>query len=463
MLKEINHAAGLTFWRIATVPAFLISAMLTYLLVEYSICGAQALESKVEMQALAALVAIALAVSQIAGSAYASLLAGQRLVLRCISLRGLAYFICAVEFLTTVGMQLSSALGADMVQTQVSTREDTLKARIQRLEESAREKREGAMKQEKVAKDAYELHLASKQRQSATADENKIAALHEELKTVQSQKAPTFVGALGQVGSILGIEFNAGKAFAILLIVSRCFGLCAGSLLFAELGGALWRRGLTTGQATGLPFSELVGPVKPAAQKVGFVVKLLRWMGVLTGGATAVAAPAVRAEPVLNPPAASALADQKEPAHLAPAEAQQAKPATSEPAQNATFAPAQVQKQDEIALFAPAQVQKLAETAHGPEPEPVQDQVQVQVQDEPQQQPEPEKPVRNRPVRKKVPPELRDAIKSGRLDPSQNQVKTAFGCNWDVAKKWLQDLSDEGLLDQAPHGRWKLREVKEEV
>lgn len=317
-----------TFYRIATAPAFLISAMLTYLLVEYSIHGAQALEADTKMKALAALVAVVLAVSQLAGSAYASLLAGQSLTLRCFGLRTLAYFICAVEFFTSVGMQLSTALGADMVQAQVSSREESLQARIKKFEDSAREKREGAQRQESAACghtkngratcDPYELSLAAKQRQKATDDMNKAEALQAELTSVQVKKAPTFVGSLGQAGGILGVAFDAGKAFAIMLIVSRVFGLCAGALLFSELAGALLRRGWPGVKESASPAPQVAtGHAKPTAPgipvvpKVSFSVRLLRAMGVLTSGAAAATAPAVRAEPVTTPPAVTAPAAPK--------------------------------------------------------------------------------------------------------------------------------------------------------
>lgn len=317
-----------TFYRIATAPAFLISAMLTYLLVEYSVLGAKALEADTEMKALAALVAVVLAVSQLAGSAYASLLAGQSLTLRCFGLRTLAYFICAVEFFTSVGMQLSTALGADMVQAQVSSREESLQARIKKFEDSAREKREGAQRQEsaacgrikngKATCDPYELSLAAKQRQKATDDMNKAEALQAELTSVQVKKAPTFVGSLGQAGGILGVAFDAGKAFAIMLIVSRVFGLCAGALLFSELAGALLRRGWPGVKESASPAPQVdtvhakpTAPAIPVIPKVSFSVRLLRAMGVLTGGAAAATAPAVRAEPVTTPPAVTAPAAPK--------------------------------------------------------------------------------------------------------------------------------------------------------
>ena len=395
-----------TFYRVATVPAFLISAMLTYLLVEYSIHGAKALESDTEMKALAAAVAVVLAISQLAGSTYASLLADQNLTLRCFGLRTLAYFICAVEFFTGVGMQLSTALGADMVQTQVSTREESLKTRIQRYEEMAREKREGALRQERLAKNAYELHLASRQRQSATADASKAEALQDQLKSLQSEKAPTFVGSVGQAGGILGFDFDAGKAFAVMLIVSRMLGLCAGALLFSEVAGALLNRGWPGFRA---PASALPAPEKrPAPLPAEPFTRPLR----------------------AHPQAGRAMVDPVAPAAPEPAPA---------PAAPAPVAPAQVQKvqvqEPKVQSVPTVSLEKPAKSAS------------AQVQ-------------RVQPKDGDVPDGVREAIKSGAIRPSQGGIKS-LGHGQNKAEIWLAKLGAEGLIEWNPDSkRWKLKGVQ---
>lgn len=59
--------------------------------------------------------------------------------------------------------------------------------------------------------------------------------------------------------------------------------------------------------------------------------------------------------------------------------------------------------------------------------------------------------------RRTVPEGLREAIKSGACKPSQGAVKKLVGGNWGTAARHLQQLGEEGILESAGNGRWKLK------
>ena len=200
----------------------------SYITLQYFEHGAKALETDGALQSLAVAAALMFVASEMAAFALAALLTERQLKARRWSLTGFAGAVLALEVCTIVAVQLALTSGADLTQSTVQVQEKDLRARIAAIEADAAAKRATADQQRATAKNAYELHLASKSSDKAAAEQAKTAALYDELAKVQAQKRPTLTGLLGE-------------KYALAYAVARGILVSLGGLVFFGTAGALLR------------------------------------------------------------------------------------------------------------------------------------------------------------------------------------------------------------------------------
>ena len=207
----------------------------SYVTLEYFRHGAKALESDKEMQALALLAALMFVASEMGAFLIAAMLSERQLRVRRWMLTIFAFCVLGLEVCTIVAVQLALTTGADNHQLDVRQAELDLRGRIAAIESNAAIARDTAAAQSmaarglKTANDrSWNLHLANKTLNKASANNAELNQLHGQLAGIMAQKKPTLVGVLG-------------KDNALYYAVARGILISFGGLVFFGTAGALIR------------------------------------------------------------------------------------------------------------------------------------------------------------------------------------------------------------------------------
>jgi hypothetical protein len=207
----------------------------SYVTLEYFRHGAKALESDKEMQALALLAALMFVASEMGAFLIAAMLSERQLRVRRWMLTIFAFCVLGLEVCTIVAVQLALTTGADNHQLDVRQAEIDLRGRIAAIESNAAIARDTAAAQSmaarglKTANDrSWNLHLANKTLNKASANNAELNQLHGQLAGIMAQKKPTLVGVLG-------------KDNALYYAVARGILISFGGLVFFGTAGALIR------------------------------------------------------------------------------------------------------------------------------------------------------------------------------------------------------------------------------
>lgn len=288
--------------------------------------------------------------------------------------------------------------GANNVQVSAAARIVDQRAAIKGLQESAAAMRSTAARQMSNKM----ITLGAESQKEAARLESRAAAMSEKLASMPSGAGVTEIKTVGWFA-----PYKAAIESALISFVS---------LIMLGLAGLSARMLLDGRERPALP-----APVKPrpapAPDKVSYSTRALRGMGVLTGGAAAVAAPVAHSAP----------AAPERP--IAPAQSP-AKPLVTPAAPMPVLAPAapvRVQEVQEVQVKASAKrVQKAAPDARSKEL------ILTEV--------------------------LAGAVKSGECKPSQRAVRDYLKCNQDNADWYLAGLYKLNIIEPNPSGRgWRLK------
>lgn len=333
-------------------------------------------------------------------------------------LRILALAIWAFDGTMIFQARLGIMQGADNVQVSAAARVVDQRAAIKGLQESAAAMRSTAARQ--LAN--VQIKAGAQSQRDAARLEERAAEMSEKLASMPSGSGVTEIKTIGWFAPYKAAIESALVSFVSLIMLGLA-GLSARMLLDARDRPAL-----------PAPDAAVKPRPAPAPTKVSYGTRALRGMGVLTGGAAAVAAPVAHsaptapAKPAPGAPACTpADADALMPAApVAPAKPASApdvpapKPAPVKPAALAPSAPAQVQ-----------QVQSAESDVAG--------KVQAQAQS----------------VRRKLPDGVREAVRSGAVKPTQVGLKS-LGVGQGYAAEWLAQMGAEGILASNGKGGWVL-------
>ena len=207
----------------------------SFVTLEYFRHGARALESGVELQALALVAAMMFVASEMFAFLIAAMLTEKQLWARRWALTMFAFAVLFLEVCTIVAVQLALTTGADMGQATIAQREKDLRGRIADIESDAAINRDACATQTNAAKSikdagarAWALQQAAKTVNKASSRAGELSRLHEQLEAITAQKRPTLVGILG-------------KDYALYYAVARGILISMGGLVFFGTAGALVR------------------------------------------------------------------------------------------------------------------------------------------------------------------------------------------------------------------------------
>lgn len=207
----------------------------SFVTLEYFRHGARALESGVELQALALVAAMMFVASEMFAFLIAAMLTEKQLWARRWALTMFAFAVLFLEVCTIVAVQLALTTGADMGQATIAQREKDLRGRIADIESDAAINRDAGATQTNAAKSikdagarAWALQQAAKTVNKASSRAGELNRLHEQLEALTAQKRPTLVGILG-------------KDYALYYAVARGILISMGGLVFFGTAGALVR------------------------------------------------------------------------------------------------------------------------------------------------------------------------------------------------------------------------------
>jgi hypothetical protein len=331
---------------------------------------------------------------------------------------------------------------AATAQTTAVTRLADQRAAIKGLQESAAALRVTAARQ--MANKM--ITEGGKTQKEAARLEAKAAAMAEQLAAMPQGTGTTEVRTWGWLAPYKAATESALISFVSLIMLGLS-GLAVRGLL--EMSAA---KRVLTPLPTPLPAREpapapapVAAPVaKTAPERVSLLVKLLRAMGILTGGAAAAASPAVRAEPVQNPPVVTAPDQRKE---LAPRVAPE--PAKAQDVQKTESAPAAPERVHTPALERVQEVQKLASEVQAAAPAKRTRKAAPAAPDA-------------RPKELILTEVLVGAIKAGEgkggCKPSQRSIRDFLKCNQTNADWYLAGLHKLGVIEPRPSGKgWQVK------
>ena len=316
-------------------------------------------------------------------------------------LRILALAIWAFDGTMIFQARLGIMQGADNVQVSAAERIVDQRAAINGLRDSASALRALSVRQ---LSNTMITPAAASQKEAARL-EAKAAEMSEKLALMPSGSGVTEIKTVGWFA-----PYKAAIESALISFVS---------LIMLGLAGLSARMLLDSRDRPALPAPAAAEKPRlaPAPAKVSYSTRALRGMGVLTGGAAAVAAPVAHSAP----------AAPERP--IAPAQSP-AKPLVTPVAPMPApvpAAPVQVQEVQEVRVKASAKrVQKAAPDARSKEL-----------------------------ILSEV---LAGAVKSGECKPSQRAVRDYLKCNQDNADWYLAGLYKLNIIEPNPSGRgWKLK------
>ena len=304
-------------------------------------------------------------------------------------LRVLALAIWAFDGTMIFQARLGIMQGADNVQVSAAERIVDQRAAIKGLRDSAAALRALSVRQ---LSNTMITPAAASQKEAARL-EAKAAEMSEKLASMPTGAGVTEIKTIGWFAPYKAAIESALVSFVSLIMLGLA-GLSARMLLDARERPAV----------LSAPAPPTPAPVP--APKVSYSTRALRGLGVLTGGAAAVAAPVAHSAP-------DAPVCTPEDAHLfAPAPVAPAKPASAP---------------DTL-----PQVQQVQSAKTG-----VPGKVQVQS------------------VRRKLPDGVREAVRSGAVKPTQAGLKS-LGVGQGYAAEWLAQLCAEGITERDGKG-YKLK------
>lgn len=317
-------------------------------------------------------------------------------------LRILALAIWAFDGTMIFQARLGIMQGADNVQVSAAARVVDQRAAIKGLQESAAAMRLTAARQ--LAN--VQIKAGAQSQRDAARLEERAAEMSEKLASMPSGSGVTEIKTIGWFAPYKAAIESALVSFVSLIMLGLA-GLSARMLLDARERPAA---------VISAPAAPTPAPVPaPATATVSYSTRALRGLGVLTGGAAAVAAPVAHSAP------------------SAPAKPAPGAPVCT-PADADALMPAAPVKPATLAPDALPQVQQVQSA--GPD---VAGKVQVQVQS----------------VRRKLPDGVREAVRSGAVKPTQAGLKS-LGVGQGYAAEWLAQLCAEGITERDGKG-YKLK------
>ena len=343
-------------------------------------------------------------------------------------LRILALAIWAFDGTMIFQARLGIMQGADNVQVSAAARVVDQRAAIKGLRDSASALRALSVRQ---LSNTMITPAAASQKEAARL-EAKAADMSEKLALMPTGAGVTEIKTIGWFAPYKAAIESALVSFVSLIMLGLA-GLSARMLLDARERPAA---------VISAPAAPTPAPVPaPATATVSYSTRALRGLGVLTGGAAAVAAPVAHSAPAAPsiPSNPGELKDAPAPA-CTPADADALMPAApAAPAKPASApdVPAPKSAPVEPAELAPdtlAQVQQV-QSAEPDAP----GKVQVQAQS----------------ARRKLPDGVREAVRSGAVKPTQAGLKS-LGVGQGYAAEWLAQLCAEGITERDGKG-YKLK------
>ena len=328
-------------------------------------------------------------------------------------LRVLALAIWAFDGTMIFQARLGIMQGADNVQVSAAARVVDQRAAIKGLQESAAAMRLTAGRQ--MANKMITAGAASQK--EAARLEAKAAEMSEKLALMPSGSGVTEIKTIGWFAPYKAAIESALVSFVSLIMLGLA-GLSARMLLDARERPA----------PADTPAASKRGVLAPAdTPKVSYSTRALRGLGVLTGGAAAVAAPVAHSAPATpaKPAPAPACTPADADALMPAAPAAPAKPASAPDVPAPKSAPVEPA---ELAPDTLPQVQQVQSAKTG-----VLGKVQAQS------------------VRRKLPDGVREAVRSGAVKPTQAGLKS-LGVGQGYAAEWLAQLCAEGIIERDGKG-----------
>ena len=369
--------------------SFPISAGALYLTREYGLDNLAALNLDANTLFVRRLSIDVLLAAHVAAFFIIALLPDSVFKFRRWQLRVLALAIWAFDGTMIFQARLGIMQGADNVQVSAAERIVDQRAAIKGLRDSAAALRALSVRQ---LSNTMITPAAASQKEAARL-EAKAAEMSEKLASMPTGAGVTEIKTIGWFAPYKAAIESALVSFVSLIMLGLA-GLSARMLLDARERPAV----------LSAPAPPTPAPVP--APKVSYSTRALRGLGVLTGGAAAVAAPVAHSAP-------DAPVCTPEDAHLfAPAPVAPAKPASAP---------------DTL-----PQVQQVQSAKTG-----VPGKVQVQS------------------VRRKLPDGVREAVRSGAVKPTQAGLKS-LGVGQGYAAEWLAQLCAEGITERDGKG-YKLK------
>lgn len=260
MLPRAYQSQSLPRWAYLSlaVACLCMGLWCSYITLQYFEHGSKALETDAALQSLALSASLMFVGAEMGAFGLAAVLTERQLKARRWMLMGFAAAVLSLEVWTIVAVQLALTSGATLAQTTVETQEKDLRDRIGKIESDAATKRATAEQQRSAAKNAYELHLASKSADKAAVEQDKTKPLYDELAKLQAQKRPTLTGLMGEKTAL---SYSVYRGVLVSL----------GGLVFFGTAGALVRmaRGGVSIEVRTLEIlerleSSIGAPVEPA-------------------------------------------------------------------------------------------------------------------------------------------------------------------------------------------------------
>ena len=329
-------------------------------------------------------------------------------------LRILALAIWAFDGTMIFQARLGIMQGADNVQVSAAERIVDQRAAIKGLQESAAAMRLTATRQ--MSNKMITAGAASQK--EAARLEAKAAEMSEKLASMPTGAGVTEIKTIGWFAPYKAAIESALVSFVSLIMLGLA-GLSARMLLDARERPA----------PADTPAASKRGVLAPAdTPKVSYSTRALRGLGVLTGGAAAVAAPVAHSAPATPAKPAPAAPDRTPAdadAFMPAAPAAPAKPASAPDVPAPKSAPVEPA---ELAPDTLPQVQQVQSAKTG-----VLGKVQAQS------------------VRRKLPDGVREAVRSGAVKPTQAGLKS-LGVGQGYAAEWLAQLCAEGIIERDGKG-----------
>lgn len=192
--------------------------------------GAAALENDPALQALAVGAALLFVFGEMAACVLAALLDGRAFQSRRWILYGFAATILGVEIFTISSVQMATVTGADMTQTSLASNVAALETQIGKAEKNIASISASA----EALRADKQTSKALKADGMASAEQDKVSKLYEQLAAARTQKRPTLTGMLGEKTAL---SYAIARGILVTLSGLVFFGT-AGVLLRAARGGA---------------------------------------------------------------------------------------------------------------------------------------------------------------------------------------------------------------------------------